>query len=465
MPEEFKLITRNLDLPGYTPDIECYRRHGGYEALRQALATGARELPDGKRLSPQEVIRDEVLKSGLRGRGGAGFSAGLKWSFVDRRSGKPIYLICNADESEPGTFKDRQILHRDPHQLIEGMIISCWANDVKLAYIYIRGEMPKAAALLNAALGEARAAGFLGRNILGTGYDLEMHVHRGAGAYICGEETGLIESLEGKRPYPRIKPPYFPAVLGLYLCPTIVNNVETLCHVRHIVTMGSAAYAKLGTPNNTGTRIVSLSGDVRRPGYYEIEVGKVTLGELIHHASFGAGLRPGRQLKAIIPGGSSSKVLKSGEVFKLKRKGADGQMTAVDVPLLDLPYDFDSLQQAGTMSGSSAIIVLDDSRSMVDTLSNLSEFYAHESCGQCTPCREGALWMDKALHRLSHGHGRREDADYLLHIAQNIQGRTICAFGEAAAWPVLSFVKKFREEFETRGAADEAAQGSGKPQH
>ena len=210
---------------------------------------------------------------------------------------------------------------------------------------------------------------------------------------------------------------------------------------------------------------MSLSGDVRRPGYYEIEVGKVTLGELIHHASFGAGLRPGRQLKAIIPGGSSSKVLKSGEVFKLKRKGADGQMTAVDVPLLDLPYDFDSLQQAGTMSGSSAIIVLDDSRSMVDTLSNLSEFYAHESCGQCTPCREGALWMDKALHRLSHGHGRREDADYLLHIAQNIQGRTICAFGEAAAWPVLSFVKKFREEFETRGAADEAAQGSGKPQH
>ena len=386
-----------------------------------------------------------------------------KRQFVDRRSGKPIYLICNADESEPGTFKDRQILHRDPHQLIEGMIISCWANDVKLAYIYIRGEMPKAAKLLNQALAEARAAGFLGKNILGTGYDLEIYVHRGAGAYICGEETGLIESLEGKRPYPRIKPPYFPAVLGLYLCPTIVNNVETLCHVRHIVTMGSAAYAKLGTPNNTGTRIVSLSGDVRRPGYYEIEVGKVTLGELIHHANFGGGLRPGRQLKAIIPGGSSSKVLKAGEKFKLKRKGADGQMTAVDVELLDLPYDFDSLQQAGTMSGSSAIIVLDDSRSMVDTLSNLSEFYAHESCGQCTPCREGALWMEKALHRLSHGEGRKEDANYLLHIAQNIQGRTICAFGEAAAWPVLSFVKKFKDEFEARGAADEStrAQGSG----
>ncbi|MBL9172884.1 MAG: NADH-quinone oxidoreductase subunit NuoF [Verrucomicrobiales bacterium] len=467
MPEEFKLITKNLDQPGFTPDIGCYQRHGGYEALRKALSTAARDLPDGKKQSPQEVIRDEVLKSGLRGRGGAGFSAGLKWSFVDRRSGKPIYLICNADESEPGTFKDRQILHRDPHQLIEGMIISCWANDVKLAYIYIRGEMPIAARRLNQALAEARAAGFLGKNILGTGYDLEIHVHRGAGAYICGEETGLIESLEGKRPYPRIKPPYFPAVLGLYLCPTIVNNVETLCHVRHIVTLGGAEYAKLGTPNNTGTRIVSLSGDVQRPGYYEIEVGKVTLGELIQHPNFGGGLRPGRQLKAIIPGGSSSKVLKAGEKFQLKRKGPDGQMTSVETALLDLPYDFDSLQQAGTMSGSSAIIVLDDSRSMVATLGNLSEFYAHESCGQCTPCREGALWMEKALHRLNHGEGRKSDADYLLHIAQNIQGRTICAFGEAASWPVLSFVKKFRDEFESKGAADESARAANpaRPQH
>ncbi len=461
MPQEFRLILKNADLPGYTPDMECYLRHGGYEALKKALATAPRELPDNKKMSPQEVIRDEVLKSGLRGRGGAGFSAGLKWSFVDRRSGKPIYLICNADESEPGTFKDRQILHKDPHQLIEGMVISCWANDCKLAYIYIRGEMPKAAKLLNVALKEAREKGFLGKNILGSGFDCEIHVHRGAGAYICGEETGLIESLEGKRAYPRIKPPYFPAVLGLYMCPTIVNNVETLCHVKHIVTMGSAEYTKLGTPNNTGTRIVSLSGDVKRPGYYEIEVGKVTLGELITHENFGHGLKDGRSLKAIIPGGSSSKVLKAGEVFKLNRKGADGQMTKVDVPLLDLPYDFDSLQQAGTMSGSSAIIVMDDSRSMVDALANLSEFYAHESCGQCTPCREGALWMAKGLHRLTHGEGRKQDADYLQHIAQNIQGRTICAFGEAAAWPVLSFVKKFRDEFEARGAADEAKHASG----
>ena len=461
MPEQFKMILKQADSAGYTPDIACYLRHGGYESLKKAFATPARTLPDGKTQSPQEVVRDEVLKSGLRGRGGAGFSAGLKWSFVDRRSGKPIYLICNADESEPGTFKDRQIIYKDPHQLVEGMIISCWANDVKLAYIYIRGEMPHGAKLLNQALKDARAQGFLGKNILGTGYDLEIYVHRGAGAYICGEETGLIESLEGKRAYPRIKPPYFPAVLGLYMCPTIVNNVETLCHVRHIVAMGSAEYAKLGTPNNTGTRIVSLSGDVQKPGYFEIEVGKVTLGQLIFDANFGGGLKSGRTLKAIIPGGSSSKVLKAGEVFKLNRKGADGQMTKVDVPLLDLPYDFDSLQGAGTMSGSGAIIVMDDTRSMVDSLANLSAFYAHESCGQCTPCREGALWLAKGLHRLEHGEGRKEDADYLTHIAQNIQGRTICAFGEAASWPVLSFVKKFRDEFEARGAADEAARASG----
>ncbi len=462
MPAEFRLILKHVDAPGYTPDMECYLRHGGYEQLKKALATAPRDLPDGKKQSSQEVIRDEVLKSGLRGRGGAGFSAGLKWSFVDRRSGKPIYLICNADESEPGTFKDRQIIHKDPHQLIEGMIISCWANDVKLAYIYIRGEMPLGAKLLNKALAEARAKNFLGKNILGTGYDLEIYVHRGAGAYICGEETGLIESLEGKRAYPRIKPPYFPAVLGLYMSPTIVNNVETLCHVKHIVAMGSAEYAKLGTPNNTGTRIVSLSGDVKRPGYYEVEVGKATIGELINDPAFGGGLRDGRKLKAIIPGGSSSKVLKAGEVFKLNRKGADGQMTKVDVPLLDLPYDFDSLQQAGTMSGSSAIIVMDDSRDIVEALANVSEFYAHESCGQCTPCREGSLWMSKALHRLAHGEGRKQDADYLLGIAKNIQGRTICAFGEACAWPVLSFVNKFKDEFEAKGAAAEAqAKGAG----
>ncbi len=462
MSQEFRLILKHIDQPGYTPDMECYLRHGGYEALKKSFAMGPRVSPDGGTVSGPEKVRKEVLTSGLRGRGGAGFSAGLKWSFVDRKSAKPIYLICNADESEPGTFKDRQIIHKDPHQLIEGMIISCWANDVKLAYIYIRGEFPQGAKLLNKALAEARAKNFLGKNILGTDYDLEIHVHRGAGAYICGEETGLIESLEGKRAYPRIKPPYFPAVLGLYMCPTIVNNVETLCHVKHVIELGAADYAKLGTPNNTGTRIVSLSGDVKRPGYYEIEVGKATLGELINDPAFGGGLRDGRKLKAIIPGGSSSKVLKAGEVFKLNRKGADGQMTKVDVSLLDLPYDFDSLQQAGTMSGSSAIIVMDDSRDVVEALANLSEFYAHESCGQCTPCREGSLWMSKALHRMTHGEGRKADADYLLNIAQNIQGRTICAFGEACAWPVLSFVKKFKNEFEDKGAADEARNAAAK---
>jgi NADH-quinone oxidoreductase subunit F len=344
MPTEHRLILKHLDTPGYTPDVESYLRHGGYAALKQTLGLKPKPLAEGKVQSPQEQVRQEVMVSGLRGRGGAGFSCGLKWSFVDRKSGKPVYLICNADESEPGTFKDRQIIHKDPHQLIEGMIIACWANDVHLAYIYIRGEMPEGARLLNTALAEARAKGFLGRNLLGSGYDLEIHVHRGAGAYICGEETGLIESLEGKRPYPRIKPPYFPAVLGLYMCPTIVNNVETLCNVKHIIAMGGSEFAKLGTPNNTGTRVVSLSGQIKRPGYYEIEVGKATLGELIFDEQFGGGLRDGRKLKAIIPGGSSAKVFKAGEKFKLKRKGPDGvEDIEVETDVLDLPYDFDSL--------------------------------------------------------------------------------------------------------------------------
>jgi NADH-quinone oxidoreductase subunit F len=290
---------------------------------------------------------------------------------------------------------------------------------------------------------------------------LEIYIHRGAGAYICGEETGLIESLEGKRAYPRIKPPYFPALLGLYQCPTIVNNVETLAAVKHIIQMGASAYAKLGTPNNTGTRIVSISGHVRKPGYYEIEVGKATLGELIFHGNFGGGLREGRKLKAVIPGGSSAKVFKAGQKFKIRKQTASGAMPA-EVDLLDLPYDFDTLQSAGSMSGSGAIIVMDDSTDMVAALANLADFYAHESCGQCTPCREGSLWLSKALHRLAHGGGRPQDAAYLLHIAQNIQGRTICAFGEACAWPVLSFVSQFREEFEARAAASQnpAAGGS-----
>src|SRR5690349_8999292 len=311
-PQQRRIIFKHIDEPGYSNNLACYQRNGGYENLKKALA-----------MKPEAII-DEVKKSGLRGRVGAGFGCGLKWTLVDRKSCKPIYLVVNADESEPGTFKDRYIMHQDPHQLIEGIMISAWANNVKQAYIYIRGEMPHGARILEQAIAEARAANFCGPNILGTSYGCEIYVHRGAGAYICGEETGLIESLEGKRPYPRIKPPYFPAVLGLYQCPTIVNNVETLCAVKHIVAMGGAEYAKLGTPNNTGTRIVSLSGHVKRPGYYEIEVGKATLGQLINDPAFGGGLLDGRKLKAIIPGGSSSKVLKAGEKFKLKRK-VDGK--------------------------------------------------------------------------------------------------------------------------------------------
>jgi len=425
MPQERRLILQHLDQPGYTPDLDCYLRHGGYEVLRRALALRPVTQPDGKTLSPQEQLRQEVMVSGLRGRGGAGFSTGLKWSLVDRKSGKPIYLICNADESEPGTFKDKQIIYKDPHQLLEGMILASYANDVHLAYIYIRGEFVEGARLLNRAL-----------------------------AYICGEETGLIESLEGKRPYPRIKPPYFPAVLGLYHCPTIVNNVETLCAVKHVLAMGGAEYAKLGTPNNTGTRIVCLSGHVRRPGYFEIEVGKVTLRELIFDPAFGGGLREGRQLKAVIPGGVSAKVFRAGEKVRLKLRGADGREVEQEQDVLDLPYDFTTLLAAGSMSGSGAIIVLDDSTDLVAALANISEFFAHESCGQCTPCREGSLWLAKALRRLAGGGGRPEDADYLLHIADNIPGgRTICAFGEACSWPVQSFVGKFKEEFVARGAA------------
>src|SRR3989441_10622986 len=452
MPQEYRLILKYADQPGYTPDMECYLRHGGYEALKKALSIAPQTLPDGKTRSAPEQIREEVRLAGLRGRGGAGFSCGLKWSFVDRRSGKPIYLICNADESEPGTFKDKQIIYKDPHQMLEGMLIACYANNVHLAYIYIRGEFVEGAKILNHALQEAREKNFLGRNILGSGYDLDVWIHRGAGAYICGEETGLIESLEGKRAYPRIKPPYFPAVLGLYMCPTIVNNVETLCAVKHIVAMGGAEYAKLGTLNNTGTRIVSLSGHVKKPGYYEVEVGKATIGQLINDPAFGGGLLDGRKLKAVIPGGSSAKVFKAGEKFKLKRK-VDGKDVEQEVDMLDLPYDFDSLIAAGSMSGSSAIIVMDDSTDIVEALANIAEFYAHESCGQCTPCREGSLWMSKALHRLTHGQGRRMDADYLIKIADNIPGgRTICAFGEACSWPVQSFVAKFKDEFVAKGA-------------
>jgi NADH-quinone oxidoreductase subunit F len=432
-PRERRIVFKNIDREGWTPDIDCYLKDGGYEELKKAL-----------KMQPQEIV-NEVKASGVRGRGGAGFPCGAKWGFIRPGETKPIYLICNADESEPGTFKDRYIIHQDPHQLLEGMIISCFAVNARLAYIYIRGEFPLGAKILEQAIKEAKEHGFLGKNILETGFDLEIYVHRGAGAYICGEETGLIESLEGKRPYPRIKPPYFPAALGLYMSPTIVNNVETLCDVKHIVKMGGAEYAKIGRPNNTGTRLLCVSGDVQKPGYYEFDVGGLTMGELIYDVC--GGLRPGRKLKAIIPGGSSAKVLRADERYKIKTKQPDGTTVEEEIGIDDIRIDFDTLAAVGSMAGSGGVIVMDDSRDMVWTLNNINEFYGHESCGQCTPCREGSLWMQKITARLLDGGGAEGDPDTLKTVADHIAGRTICAFGEACAWPTQSFVAKFRDEF------------------
>lgn len=431
-----RLVFKNVDRPGYTTDISCYLEDGGYEQLKKALT-----------MSQVDVV-NEVKTSGLRGRGGAGFPCGVKWGFIKQDSPKPIYLICNADESEPGTFKDRYIIHQDPHQLIEGMIISCYAVNAKLAYLYIRGEFPEGAKILEKALAEARERGFLGKNIQGSGFDCEIYVHRGAGAYICGEETGMIESLEGKRPYPRIKPPYFPAVLGLYQCPTIVNNVETLCNVKHIIRMGGAEFAKIGKPNNTGTRVLCISGDVQKPGNFEIELGSITLGEVINE--FCGGMKPGRKLKAVIPGGSSAKVLRADEKFKIKEKQADGSMADKEISIEEITMDFDTLAAVGSMAGSGGVIVMDDSRDMVWALNNVNEFYAHESCGQCTPCREGSLWMKKITDRMVNGEGAKQDPSVLKSVADNIAGKTICAFGEACAWPTQSFLAKFPGEFEAK---------------
>jgi NADH-quinone oxidoreductase subunit F len=445
-PREKRIIFKNIDRPGWTNDIECYLHDGGYEELKKAFT-----------MKPEQIV-NEVKASGLRGRGGAGFPCGVKWGFIKPGGSKPVYLICNADESEPGTFKDRYIIHQDPHQLLEGMIISCYAVNARLAYIYIRGEFPEGAKILEHALAEAKEQGFLGENILGSGFDLEIYVFRGAGAYICGEETGLIESMEGKRPYPRIKPPYFPAVLGLYMCPTIVNNVETLCNVKHIVRIGGAEYAKMGKPNNTGTRLLCVSGDVQQPGYYEFEVGGITIGELINDIC--GGMKPGRTLKAVIPGGSSAKVLNAKDRYKIKAKQPDGTTVELEMGLEDIPIDFDTLAAAGSMAGSGGVIVMDDTRDMVWALNNINEFYAHESCGQCTPCREGSLWMKKITERMLQGGGVEQDTDTLKTVADNIAGRTICAFGEACAWPTQSFIDKFRDEFAATAGKKGSENGS-----
>jgi NADH-quinone oxidoreductase subunit F len=412
-PLEKRILLANMSKPGYAGSIDQYIAEGGYKALRKVFT-----------LKTDEVAA-EVKDSELRGRGGAGFPCGMKWSFLDKKSGKPLYLICNADESEPGTFKDRQLIHYDPHQLIEGILISCYAVGAHVAYIYIRGEMALGAKILEKAIEEARAKKFLGKNILGKNFDCEIYVHRGAGAYICGEETGLIESLEGKRAYPRIKPP-FPAVVGLFGCPTVVNNVETLSNVPHIINNGAAWFKAMGVPGSTGTRLVCVSGPVKRPGYYEFEMGKLTMRQLIYDLC--GGLKDGRSLKGVIPGGSSMPVLKADQI--------------------DVPLDFESLRKAGTMAGSGGVIVLDDANDIVQSTLNVSQFYAHESCGQCTPCREGTLWMEKMLHRIKKGHGQPEDVDLLWEVADNIDGKTICPLGEAAAWPVKAFVTKYRNEFE-----------------
>src|SRR6202022_4678941 len=318
-PLEHRIIFKNIGRRNWKTDIKTYLDEGGYEDLRKAV-----------KISRTDIV-NEVKTSGLRGRGGAGFPCGVKWSFIKPDEKKPVYLICNADESEPGTFKDRYIIHEDPHQLLEGIAISCFALNARTAYIYIRGEFPEGAKILEREIKEARGHKILGKNILGSGFDVDVHIHRGAGAYICGEETGLIESLEGKRAYPRIKPPYFPAVLGLYMCPTIVNNVETLCAVKHIIAMGGGKYAQLGRPNNTGTRIVCVSGDVERPAYFEIEVGKVTMGQMIYEMA--GGIKWGRRLKAVIPGGSSAKVLRADERFKIKQKQPDGSTIEVEMSI------------------------------------------------------------------------------------------------------------------------------------
>ena len=427
---ERKILLQHADEDYYSPSIESYLDQGGYEMLKKAL----KEKP--------EDLREEVMKSGLRGRGGAGFSCGLKWSLVDRKRGKPIYLICNCDESEPGTFKDRQLVHKDPHQLIEGMMISAFANDVELSFIYIREEMPLGAKILETAIEEARAKGFVGENVCGGGYSCDIVVHRGAGAYICGEETGLIESMEGKRPYPRIKPPFFPAVFGLYKCPTIVNNVETLCNVVHIVRWGGNEYAKIGRHGNTGTRIWCVSGMVQNPGYYEIETLKMK--ELLYDLC--GGPLPGRKLTGVVPGGASMKILKIDDDYRNR----DGRETTFE----EIFVDFDGIQAAGSMSGSAGMIVLDDSVDMTEALANVMAFYAHESCGQCTPCREGSFWAKKILARMCTGGAREEDLALLYDLAGNIGGRTVCPMGYSITWPVQSYIDKFRDEFAANARAN-----------
>jgi len=420
-----KLLTEHFNVPGIDT-LPVYKQHGGYSALEKVLKTK----------TPDEVTND-VITSGLRGRGGAGFPTGRKWSFIDKKSGKPRYLVCNADESEPGTFKDRHLMQTNPHLLVEGMIISSFALGANLSFIYIRGELLYVYHILEKAIAEAYAAGYLGKNIMGSGFDLELHVHPGGGAYICGEETALIESLEGKRGNPRIKPP-FPAISGLYNNPTVVNNVESIATVPVIMNMGAEEYAKIGIGNSKGTKLISACGHIKKPGIYEIELG-LPVEEFLYSDEWCGGIRGGRKLKAVVAGGSSVPILPADLILKTE-KGEPRLMS------------YESLADggfiSGTMLGSGGFIVMDETASIVKNLFNFTRFYHHESCGQCSPCREGTAWMEKILHRILHGHGTLKDVDLLWTLQKNIDGKTICPLGDAASWPVASAIRHFRSEFE-----------------
>jgi len=411
-PAETPLISKNWGIQD-SHKIEVYLKQGGYQALAKAL----------KEMTPEAII-EEVKKSNLRGRGGAGFPTGMKWSFVPKDWPKEKYVICNADESEPGTCKDRPLMEMDPHQLIEGMVIAGRAIQSHRGFIYIRGEYRYVLDIVDGAIAEAYAHGYLGKNILDSGYDFDLLTHTGAGAYECGEESALMESLEGKRGYPRIKPP-FPAVVGLYGCPTIINNVETLSAVPSIIREGGNAYANRGTPKNGGTRMVCIAGHVNNPGIYEVPLG-MNMKKFIYEVA--GGIPEGKKLKAVIPGGSSCPLLSAEEI--------------------DIPMDYDSVAKAGSMLGSGGMVVMDEETCMVEMARRIMHFYAHESCGWCIPCREGTIWLRKILERFHAGLGRREDIDMIADLAKNMLGRTFCPLGDAAAMPTISIVKKWRNEFE-----------------
>jgi len=420
-----KILFANIDVPGINT-YEVYRKNGGYASVEKAI----------KKMTPDEVM-EEVKTSGLRGRGGAGFPTGMKWSFLDRKSTNPRYLVCNADESEPGTFKDRYLMEHIPHLLVEGMITSSYSLGANTSYIYVRGEFKWIIKILEKAIAEAKANGFLGKNILGSGYDLELYVHPGAGAYICGEETALLESLEGKRGNPRIKPP-FPAVQGLYASPTVVNNVETIAAVVPIINMGGAEYAKVGIGKSTGTKLISACGNINNPGVYEIEMG-LSVEEFIYSDQWCGGIANGKKMKAVVAGGCSVPILPTELI--LKNIKGEGRVMSYE-SLADGGF------VSGTMLGSGGFIVFDETQCIVRNTWNFTRFYHHESCGQCSPCREGTGWMERVLHRIEYGKGQQSDIDLLVDVAKKIEGNTICPLGDAAAWPVASAIRHFRHEFE-----------------